>query len=268
MTLGRIATICCSLTLVASFALARFHPFGDARLFKATGGANPIMKGSTVPAEVRSILASKCADCHSLETKSPFYGHLAPVSWLMERDINRGRQAMNLALWDSYSADQQQTFAAKIVQEISEHEMPLPQYRMIHWNSHVTGTEIRTLADWAHASSGSGSGAEQSALPVAAGDPSRGQALFEKRCVGCHALTANHEGPRLQGVFGRAAGSIADYAYSPALKKSNVIWDETTLDKWLTDPDAFVPGNNMDFLVSKPQERKDLVAYLRKTSGR
>jgi cytochrome c len=203
-----------------------------------------------------------------MQTKSPFYGRLAPVSWLMERDINRGRQAMNLALWDSYSADQQQTFAAKIVQETREHEMPLLQYRIIHWNSRVTGTEIRTLADWAHASSGSGSVTGQSVLPASAGDASRGQALFEKRCVGCHALTANHEGPKLQGLFGRAAGSVADYAYSPALKKARVMWDEATLDRWLTDPDAFVPGNNMDFLISKSQERKDLIAFLRKSSGK
>jgi cytochrome c len=268
VTLGRIATISCALTLAASFALARIHPFGNAGLFKAAGGANPIMKGSTVPTEVRTILVSKCADCHSMQTKSPFYGHLAPVSWLMERDINRGRQAMNFALWDNYSADQQQTFAAKIVQETRVHEMPLLQYRMIHWNSRVTGTEIRTLANWAHASSGSGSAAGQSDLSANAGDATRGQALFEMRCVGCHSLSANHEGPRLQGVFGRAAGSVTDYAYSPSLKKSNVMWDGATLDKWLTDPDAFVPGNNMDFLVSKPQDRKDLIAFLRKSSGK
>jgi len=224
------------------------------------------MASSKVPAEVRTILASKCADCHSMETRPPFYGHLAPMSWLMERDINRGRQAMNLALWDSYSADQQQTLASKIVQETREHKMPLLQYRLIHWNSRVTDPQIRTLADWAHASSGSGAG--QSNLPASAGDASRGQALFEKRCVGCHSLTANHEGPRLQGVFGRAAGSVAGYAYSSSLKKANLTWDETTLDKWLTDPDAFVPGNNMDFLVSKPQERKDLIAFLRKSSGK
>jgi cytochrome c len=267
VTWGRIVTISSALTL-ASLALARIHPFGDAGLFKAAGKANPFMDGSPVPAKVRTILASKCADCHSMETKSPLYGHLAPVSWLMERDINRGRQAMNLALWDSYSADQQQTFAAKIVQETREHEMPLLQYRMIHWNSGVTGTEIRTLADWAHASSGSGSGAGQSDLPASAGDASRGQVLFEKRCVGCHSLTANHEGPRLQGVFGRAAGSVADYAYSESLKKAHFTWDESTLDKWLTDPDAFAPGNNMDFLVAKPQERQDLIAFLRVNSAK
>jgi len=268
VTWGRISTISCALTLIASLALARIHPFGDAGLFKAAGGANSIMKGSSVPAAVRAILASKCADCHSMETRSPFYGHLAPVSWLMERDINRGRQAMNIALWETYSADQQQTFAAKIVQETREHEMPLLQYRLIHWNSRVTDSEIRILADWAHSSPGSGSGAGQSDSQANVGDPSRGQTLFTKRCVGCHALTANREGPRLQGVFGRAAGSVADYAYSPSLKKAHITWDDSTLDKWLTDPDAFVPGNNMDFLVSKSQDRKDLIAYLRSINGK
>ena len=268
MNFGKIAIISCALALAASLEMARIHPFGDAGLFEAAGKPNPIIESSKVPADVRTILASKCADCHSIEAKSPFYGHLAPVSWLMERDINRGRQAMNLALWDSYSADQQQTFAAKIVQETREHEMPLLQYRLIHWNSRVTDAEIRTLADWAHASSGVGSGVGQSDVSSVAGDPTRGQALFEKRCVGCHSLTANHEGPTLQGVFGRASGSVADYAYSPSLKKANVMWDEATLDKWLTDPDVFVPGNNMDFLVSKSQERKDLIAYLRKSSGK
>jgi cytochrome c len=268
VTFGKAATISCALAFAASSALARIHPFGDAGLFKAAGSANRIMQSSSVPAGVRTILASTCADCHSMETRSPFYGHLAPVSWLMERDINRGRQAMNLALWESYSTDQQQTFAAKIVQETREHEMPLLQYRLIHWKSGVPDTEIRTLADWAHALSSPGSGAGQSDASAAAGDPSRGQAIFEKRCVGCHALDANREGPKLQGVFGRAAGSIAEYAYSSSLKKSNVTWDETTLDKWLTDPDSYIPGNNMDFLVSKPQERKDLIAFLGKSSGK
>jgi len=263
---GRIATISCVLTLSASIVLARIHPFGDAGLFETTGIANPIMEGSSTPSEVRAILTTKCADCHSLRTRSPQYGRFAPVSWLMERDINRGRQAMNLALWSSYSADQQQTFAAKIVQETREHEMPLLQYRMIHWNSGVSDADIRILANWAHASFGSTGGPSNSL--IGEGDPSRGRPLFEKRCVGCHALTKNHEGPHLQGVYGRSSGSIADYAYSPALKKAKIVWDQQSLDKWLTDPDALVPGNNMDFLVSKSQERLDLIAFLRQISSK
>lgn len=265
MIRGWTAALSCILAFTGSVALARIHPFGDAGLFNHDT-ANPILERTAVPSEVRSILASKCADCHSMETRSPFYGRLAPVSWLMERDIIRGRDAMNLSLWNKFNDDQQQTFASKIAQETKAHEMPLVQYRMIHWNSRVTDTEIRTLANWAHASSGyADGGAEQS---NAEGDPSRGEALFEKRCIGCHALTQNHEGPRLQGVYGRTSASVADYAYSEALKNARIVWDDRSLNKWLADPDILVPNNNMDFLVSNPQERKDLISYLKRASSK
>jgi cytochrome c len=266
VTWARAAAVSCALALAVSFALARIHPFGDAGLFRAVGAENPIMEDSSVPAEVRTILTVKCADCHSPQTRAPFYGRLAPASWLIERDINLGRQAMNLALWNTYSADKQQTFAAKIVRETKEREMPLLQYRLIHWDSRITDADILMLATWARASEDSSSG--QVGIPDGEGDSTRGATLFEKRCVGCHALTENHEGPKLQGVYGRAAGSVADFAYSSALKKANLVWDQTTLDKWLTDPDAFIPGNEMDFLISKPQERQDLIAFLKRRSGK
>jgi cytochrome c len=99
-------------------------------------------------------------------------------------------------------------------------------------------------------------------------DPVRGKALFEKRCTGCHALTTDHEGPRLEKVYGRASGSVAGFPYSDALKKAHVVWEDGSLDKWLTDPDVFLPGNNMDFLVAKPQERKDLIAYFKQSAGK
>lgn len=107
-----------------------------------------------------------------------------------------------------------------------------------------------------------------SATVAGEGDPIRGKALFEKRCTGCHALTQNHEGPHLQGVYGRTSGTAAGFAYSAALRRAQIIWDEKSLEKWLTDPDALIPGNDMDFLVSKPQERQDLISYLKKSSGK
>jgi len=250
----------------ASLALARVHPFGDAGLYAAKNAEAPILNSSQVPSAVRTILAEKCADCHSAQTQAPIYGRFAPVSWLMERDIDRGRQAMNLSHWDSYSADQQQTFAAKIAHETKSHEMPLPQYLVIHWHARINDADIRTIADWAHGNESSSSG--QADTSGGEGDPTQGEALFEKRCSGCHSLTQNHQGPRLQGVYGRTSGSVPDYAYSPALKTSNVVWDQTTLNKWLTDPDAFISGNEMDFLVSKAQERLDLIAFLKQESGK
>jgi cytochrome c len=260
------AFICCAAVFVASLALARAHPFGDAGLYAAQNEETPILRRGQVPAPVRAILVEKCADCHSDRTRAPLYGRFAPVSWLMERDIVNGRKAMNLARWDIYPSIQQQTFAAKMVHEARTHDMPLPQYRMIHWNAHIGDADIRTLASWARALSGSASG--QAELAAGEGDPVRGKELFEKRCTGCHALTENHEGPRLLGVYGRTAGKAPGFAYSAALKKAGIVWDDASLDKWLADPDAFIAGNDMDFLVSKPQERLDLISYLRASSGK
>jgi cytochrome c len=262
----KAVTMYCVAAFLVSLAMARVHPFGDAGLFGVEATQGELLKGSSVPPDVKTILISKCADCHSLQTQSPVYGRFAPASWLMERDIIRGRAEMDLSRWDSYSVDQRQTFAAKIVQETKAHEMPLVQYRMIHWNARVTDTEILKLANWSHAMSGLEAGTVD--LSTGVGDPARGKVLFEKRCVGCHSFTQNREGPRLQNVFARTSGSVADYAYSPALKRTKIVWDEQSLDKWLADPDALVPGNNMDFLVSKSQERKDLVSYLKQSSGK
>jgi cytochrome c len=94
-----------------------------------------------------------------------------------------------------------------------------------------------------------------------------GKELFEKRCGGCHALDRDKEGPRLQGVYGRVAGSVDSFQYSEALKKSKITWTEATLDKWLTDTEKLVPDNDMAFHVEKPDERGEIIAYLKQSSG-
>ncbi len=262
----RTSSFCGTIALLASLLLARVHPFGDAGLYAANSAQTPILNHSHAPSEIRAILVEKCADCHSNRTRVPFYGSFAPVSWLMERDIVEARKAMNLSLWDTYSDDRQQTLAAKIAEEIKSREMPPAQYRIVHWNALVSDAEVRQLADWARSTSRTGqSDAHQL---TSNGDAVRGKALFEKRCVGCHALTQNREGPALQGVYGRASGTASGFAYSAALRKTQVVWDEQSLDKWLTDPDAFIAGNDMEFLVSKPQDRQDLIRYLKQSSGK
>jgi cytochrome c len=90
-----------------------------------------------------------------------------------------------------------------------------------------------------------------------------GQQIFEKRCGGCHAVDRDKEGPNLAGVYGRAAGSIASFQYSPALQKSKLTWTSETLDKWLTDPDKLVPNNDMSFSVANSDERSAIIAYLK-----
>jgi cytochrome c len=103
---------------------------------------------------------------------------------------------------------------------------------------------------------------------LAEGDPARGQQLFESRCTGCHAMNVNRGGPKLQGVYGRTSGTAESFVYSAAIRKAAIVWDEKSLNKWLTDPDEFIPGNAMDFSIPKEQERKDLISYLKKSSGK
>ncbi|MGE5640982.1 MAG: c-type cytochrome, partial [Clostridia bacterium] len=66
-----------------------------------------------------------------------------------------------------------------------------------------------------------------------AADAARGKELYESRCIGCHSIDANRVGPAHKGVYGRKAGAVADYDYSPALKRSKIVWNAKSLDRWL-----------------------------------
>ena len=105
--------------------------------------------------------------------------------------------------------------------------------------------------------------AQCASSPVSAADAVRGEALYNSRCIACHSADANRVGPMHRGVFGRAAGSVPDFNYSSAVRSSGVVWDEQTLDRWLADPKAFIPGQRMNFKVTDSADRADLIAYLK-----
>jgi len=97
-----------------------------------------------------------------------------------------------------------------------------------------------------------------------AADPEKGKVVFEQ-CAACHSLdgSGDYDGPTLKDVMGRKAGSLEDYRYSAAMKRSDVTWDVATLDKYVTDPQAFIPGNRMAFAgIGDKTQRDDLIAYL------
>lgn len=96
----------------------------------------------------------------------------------------------------------------------------------------------------------------------ASGNATAGQLLYEQKCAGCHAADANRVGPAHRGVFGRKAGSVPDFEYSSALKKSEVIWNEQTLQAWLADPEKLIAGQAMYFKVTSALSRQDIIAYL------
>jgi len=108
-----------------------------------------------------------------------------------------------------------------------------------------------------------------SVAALAAGDPSRGANVFQA-CAACHSIKPGEQltGPSLANVWHRKAGTIPGFArYSDAMKKTNIVWNEATLDQWLTNPGAFIPGTSMTFPgLSDPKARQDVIAYLKSVS--
>jgi cytochrome c len=100
------------------------------------------------------------------------------------------------------------------------------------------------------------------------GNAARGEGLF-KECAACHKLEAGASdvGPILHGVFSRKAGELADFRFSPAMKRSGVVWTAETLDKYIADPQALIPANRMPYSgMSNATDRADLIAYLQKAA--
>lgn len=104
------------------------------------------------------------------------------------------------------------------------------------------------------------------ALP--ASDATLGESLYQARCGGCHSIEENGPGPRHRGLIGCVAGSQPGFAYSAALRESNIVWSRDTLDRWLADPAKMVPGTSMPLkLASDPDDRAALVDYLLTAGG-
>jgi cytochrome c len=243
------------MLFAGSVGLATTHPFGNPRT-EPRKGLGTLLQHAELPADAKKVLVTKCADCHSNETRWPVYAHVAPGSWLIERDIVQARAKMNLSHWEDLSPDTRDVLIAKIIQETKAGDMPPVQYRILHWGSRLTPADLAAIRSMSKTTLG-----EPQA--TSSGDPTRGKLVFQKRCTGCHAIDGDREGPRLAGVFGRKAGSVPGFDYSAGLKHSGLTWNEATLERWLTDPDLIAPDTKMDFHVPKAQERSDLIAYFK-----
>ncbi|MDT3670243.1 MAG: cytochrome C [Aromatoleum sp.] len=103
--------------------------------------------------------------------------------------------------------------------------------------------------------------------PHAAADAApRGEEIYS-RCLACHALAYDRVGPRHCGLFGRRAGSVPGFDYSDAMRKSGIVWDAATLDRFLAAPTQVVPGTTMGYAgIPDPAERAALIAWLRDAS--
>jgi cytochrome c len=130
--------------LATSILLSFIHPWGNARVESRA----PLLEGSAPPIEVRHILENKCADCHSGNTEWPAYSRFAPVSWLIERDVQKGRVHLDLSQWQRYDLESRIDLLSKIGSEARSGEMPVKQYLLLHPDAKLSPAEQQLLYDW------------------------------------------------------------------------------------------------------------------------
>jgi cytochrome c len=133
----------------ASIALSFVHPWGNLR--SGVKADVPLLDGSVVPDDVRHVLQTKCADCHSTNTKWPLYSRLAPGSWLVEHDVHEGRSHLNMSQWQRYNLETRIDLLTKIASEARSGQMPVKQYLILHPKARLSSEERQVIYDWAKA---------------------------------------------------------------------------------------------------------------------
>jgi cytochrome c len=110
-----------------------------------------MLTGSNVTNEVREVIAQKCGDCHSNNTRWPLYGRVAPTSWFVEHDVHEGRERMNLSAWGQYSVDNRIDLLGKMGTQLRQDKMPLKQYLLLHPEARLSGADRKLIVDWTKA---------------------------------------------------------------------------------------------------------------------
>ncbi len=135
------------LGLVGAFVIAQvFRP----ELTNPTSDpAQSIKSYPGVPPEVLAKMEAACFDCHSNETRWPWYSRITPVNYLVADDVNKGRRHVNFSEWNSYSTGRLKSVLDNIYDQVYNHEMPLKQYQWMHPQSKLTDAELKMICDWA-----------------------------------------------------------------------------------------------------------------------
>jgi len=141
----KLSTAAAASALVLA-ALSLIHPWGNLRADFSTGGTT--LAGTNVPDEVRSVLARKCGDCHSNNTRWPLYSRIAPSSWLVEHDVHEGREHLNLSSWEQYAIDLRIDLLGKMGTQLRQGKMPLKQYLLLHPEARLSDSERKLILDW------------------------------------------------------------------------------------------------------------------------
>ncbi len=114
----------------------------------AAGASQSVETDPSVPAPVKSVLRRACMDCHSERTQVPWYGRVAPVSWMLARDVEKGREAMNLSRWGQRQPSVRMALAAIACEDVRSGRMPPPAYVMMHSEARLSPQDVEALCKW------------------------------------------------------------------------------------------------------------------------
>ena len=141
-----LATFAAGAIALGALLGGSIHPFGNPKIENPSGtlltGAHAI-----TPATLR-LLERSCVNCHSEKTEWPWYGRIAPGSWLIERDVMLARENFNLSRWDSYTPEQRAAFLSAIGAAVRTGEMPPARYLLIHRGASLSTEERLQIYDW------------------------------------------------------------------------------------------------------------------------
>ncbi len=113
--------------------------------------AKTLRAGARVPPEVAAVLERSCNDCHSSETRWPWYSNVSPVSWFLKRHVEEGRRELNFSEWGGYTPRRRERKLHEICQQVEAGEMPLRSYLPLHPSARLSDADRRLLCDWARA---------------------------------------------------------------------------------------------------------------------
>ena len=114
-----------------------------------TDNSGDLLKNADVPEEVAEILKTSCYDCHSNETVYPWYSHVAPVSYLVKRDVEKGREELNFSEWTKLKKSKKLTKLDEISDEVKEGDMPMSIYTLIHSHAKLSDKQKELIINWA-----------------------------------------------------------------------------------------------------------------------
>jgi hypothetical protein len=130
---------------VAAVGGSLIHPFGKTA---ASGSGLAILREAQVHPETLAIVQRACQNCHSENTKWPWYGHVAPVSWLLARDVQQARAHMNLSQWQNYSRDDRLRLLSAVGSAVRNRAMPPQRYLLLHPEARLDDEERRQIYRW------------------------------------------------------------------------------------------------------------------------